>query len=312
MPEQFYDESSFHLHLAERHGGAIHDLKSFSAACMDDAAPLLLSCPLCSWAEVQADGEHPAAIIEHIAEHVHSFSLRSLPWATATNEVHNELGDGKAKEYMMAWLSAIPSQQDKPQMDQEITPSKRFKEKRSPKDLMAELCNFLNVGHSTSAQLDKPEDDYFRFHKYFGENVEDSIMASAQTDDPYEAESSGSGSHIEFQSMRLAFKYGHRWLIMAGIKDHPQFPPDSLTTTTPLSSPSISSTSSSQSRMHSVHWVRKVFERQPPNTPLLSSGKRYVLVFILQAAPSFSCNADHGHNHPSIIRALSTLEAHAW
>ena len=310
MPEQFYDERSFHLHLAQRHGGAIDDLKSFSAACMDDAAPLLMSCPLCSWTEMQADGEHPTAIIEHIAEHVHSFSLRSLPWATATKEVHTELENAKAEKYMIDWLSGIPSQRDKHQLDQETIASKRSSEERSPKDLMAELCKLLNIGHSTCAQLGDPDDDYFRFNGYFGENADDSVMASGQTGSSYENESFGSSSHTELRSVWLAFKYGRRWLIKASVKIRPPFDPD--VPMDPPSSPSMSSVSSSQSQTYNMHWVRKVFERRPPNTPLSSSGKRYVVLLIPQAARLLSCIADHEYNYRSITRDPITLEAHPW
>ncbi|CAF9916960.1 hypothetical protein IMSHALPRED_003356 [Imshaugia aleurites] len=46
----------------------------------------LTSCPLCAWADAPGAIDECNALLDHVAEHIHEFSLRALPWASAVDE----------------------------------------------------------------------------------------------------------------------------------------------------------------------------------------------------------------------------------
>ena len=50
-------------------------------------------CPLCSWGEEKLVVD-PAMLLDHIAEHIHSFSLYSLPWAETTADEEKARASG--------------------------------------------------------------------------------------------------------------------------------------------------------------------------------------------------------------------------
>ncbi|KAM7210129.1 hypothetical protein V8F06_014485 [Rhypophila decipiens] len=80
-PARFDLESYFDGHLRTQHGAVISEdqIPIFIAMSTYTAPPSLVSCPLCPPPppDEEADAE---AVLDHAAEHVHSFSLRSLPW----------------------------------------------------------------------------------------------------------------------------------------------------------------------------------------------------------------------------------------
>ncbi|KAK0672562.1 hypothetical protein QBC41DRAFT_19580 [Cercophora samala] len=80
-PTRFDVEGHFDHHLRTQHGDDVHEdqIPTFISMSTHTSPPSLLSCPLCP---PQADGEEvdPDALLDHAAEHIHSFSLQSLPW----------------------------------------------------------------------------------------------------------------------------------------------------------------------------------------------------------------------------------------
>ncbi|KAH8704080.1 hypothetical protein BGW36DRAFT_288147, partial [Talaromyces proteolyticus] len=74
----FRELANFTAHLEHQHSNGIR-LQQIPMLCSAwrRKVPLEISaCPLCSF-----EGEDQNALLDHTAEHIHSFSLRSLPWA---------------------------------------------------------------------------------------------------------------------------------------------------------------------------------------------------------------------------------------
>lgn len=182
LPEQFYDAETFQSHLCIQHKGAVKDFKSFSAACMANAPPIVSSCPLCTWAGEQSEIVDPSFLLDHIAEHVHSFSLRSLPWSSASAIVREETSEHKSDTYIDSWLSGIDKVSDI-QPDEVLSVSHPVE--HLPGDLTAHIGqvldfksrNFENQQQEESAYAPS---NYFDSHDYFGEDADDSFKASVQ------------------------------------------------------------------------------------------------------------------------------------
>lgn len=83
---KFYSAETFTAHVKEHQSISEVHIPTLIDVCLQKA-PRITSCPLCSWAEDQKEDLDSKALLDHVAEHIHSFSLLSLPWAAATNEI---------------------------------------------------------------------------------------------------------------------------------------------------------------------------------------------------------------------------------
>lgn len=95
-PTRFDLESYLDAHLRTQHGEVIPEdqIPIFVSMSACTAPPSLVSCPLCP--PLPADEEvDPGALLDHAAEHVHSFSLRSLPWPIPEEGEREYLGLGR-------------------------------------------------------------------------------------------------------------------------------------------------------------------------------------------------------------------------
>ena len=92
-PTRFDLESHFDAHLRTRHGDVVHEdqIPTFVSMSTYTSPPSFLSCPLCP---PQLDDEEvdPDALLDHAAEHIHSFSLQSLPWPVPEEGERGYLG----------------------------------------------------------------------------------------------------------------------------------------------------------------------------------------------------------------------------
>ena len=61
-------------------------------------------CPLCSWAEDTQCTAGNAQLIKHVAEHIHAFALRSLPWAPDKDD-HDQATVQKAFLKVEEWFA---------------------------------------------------------------------------------------------------------------------------------------------------------------------------------------------------------------
>ncbi|KAL3447097.1 hypothetical protein BJX65DRAFT_104514 [Aspergillus insuetus] len=84
----FKEPVGFTAHLQQEHSRGIkpHQIPMLLSAWQRKVPVKISACPLCSF-----DSEDQNILLDHIAEHIHSFSLRSLPWPTTD-------GSGKTDE----------------------------------------------------------------------------------------------------------------------------------------------------------------------------------------------------------------------
>jgi hypothetical protein len=84
----FKEPVVFTAHLQQEHSRGIkpHQIPMLLSAWQRKVPGKVPACPLCSF-----DSEDQNILLDHIAEHIHSFSLRSLPWPTTD-------GTGEADE----------------------------------------------------------------------------------------------------------------------------------------------------------------------------------------------------------------------
>lgn len=100
--ERFHTAETFTAHVKEHQSISESHLPTLIDVCLRKT-PHITSCPLCSWAENQVENLDPKDLFDHVAEHVHSFSLLSLPWAAATNG-NEKLGFDRSVEKVRDWF----------------------------------------------------------------------------------------------------------------------------------------------------------------------------------------------------------------
>jgi hypothetical protein len=76
---KYEDKSSLSNHIREKHEEhiSVEQIPTLVDACLHTFSTTNLSCPLCS----KDEAEDSRSSLDHIAEHIHSFALLSLPWA---------------------------------------------------------------------------------------------------------------------------------------------------------------------------------------------------------------------------------------
>jgi len=151
---QFNTEDLFIDHIRLHHQDTISDdqvaaLKSVSKVL---APTEIKSCPLCTWPHNNDNCADKRILIDHVAEHVHAFSLRALPWAPDDKiETHAQLQHGVSKT--RDWLTKYKL--------------------GSPRE------NFLplKIGESNSIS------HYFNTNDYFNEHTEGCSNSDLASDD---------------------------------------------------------------------------------------------------------------------------------
>lgn len=80
-PVRFGLESHFYTHLQTQHREVVPEDQIPTLVSMStySTPPSLLSCPLCP-SQPDDEEDDPSALLDHAAEHIHAFSLQSLPW----------------------------------------------------------------------------------------------------------------------------------------------------------------------------------------------------------------------------------------
>lgn len=94
-PTNFDEKDQFIAHLSRQHGDdiAIEQIPAFVSMSTCTGALRLTRCPLCPRNSMTAHQEmDPAQLLSHVAEHVHSFSLNSLPWPFPGEKEREYLG----------------------------------------------------------------------------------------------------------------------------------------------------------------------------------------------------------------------------
>ena len=149
---RFFNVEEFRTHTRDCHRETISEaqIETLVDVCSRKTSPDIASCPLCPWADDLGGNIDHKALLDHVAEHIHSFSLRSLPWASATNEEDKPRFD-RSVERVRTWFTGWPMAEG----GQEYHP--------------------VYTKHDT-----QKSEDYFRQNEYFAEGSECSSLA--QTD----------------------------------------------------------------------------------------------------------------------------------
>jgi len=158
---QFDQEDAFIAHTLQVHHNTIprDQIPALKSICRRSTTAEISSCPLCTWPTV-GDGEvDREALVNHIAEHVHAFSLRSLPWAPGDDEHKDdkriEYSAAKVQEWLEKYELSMESTQEIPPLVKTEKPS---------------------VPH------------YFDLNEYFAENTESSSDSGSVSNDTMKRE----------------------------------------------------------------------------------------------------------------------------
>lgn len=94
---KFHTAETFTAHVKEHQSISESHLPTLTDLCLRKT-PHITSCPLCTGAEDQVGNVDPKALFDHIAEHIHYFSLLSLPWAASNNGNEKPSFDGSVQK----------------------------------------------------------------------------------------------------------------------------------------------------------------------------------------------------------------------
>ena len=145
---QFEAEADFLAHTIQEHGETISEgqIRALAAACRTSITAEITSCPLCAWPTLEEGEIGQMAVLDHIAEHVHAFSLRALPWAP--DIVHEaEAAVQKAATKVEPWLTEH--------------------------NLASQTLTVVECSAQTPVSS-SPVPDYFDTHDYFAEDSDNS------------------------------------------------------------------------------------------------------------------------------------------
>ena len=103
----FCDESTKHTsetnlerHISLEHGAAIskEDMSGLLSVSHRTTSPTITRCPLCTVTDSASPLDNNNVLLDHIAEHIHAFALRSLPWPSTTTEESQRSLDASANK----------------------------------------------------------------------------------------------------------------------------------------------------------------------------------------------------------------------
>lgn len=206
---EFENEGDFVAHTLQEHHDTISkdQVHALTSACKRPNTATITSCPLCNWPSAE-DGEiSREALLDHIAEHVHAFSLRALPWAPNI-EHETETQVQRATRKVELWLIKY--------------------------DLSSETSEILPRSESVRSSL-SPLPEYFDTHDYFAEESDSSIGTAVSNGTI--AQENRNGPPLSLSS---ATGEGTQPLATIAHTPPPQFPPLSPQTNRTGSPPRIS------------------------------------------------------------------------
>ncbi|RFN45479.1 calcium/calmodulin-dependent protein kinase [Fusarium flagelliforme] len=149
---QFEAEADFLAHTLQEHGETISEGKihALAAACKTSITAEITSCPLCAWPTLKEAEISQISVLDHIAEHVHAFSLRAFPWAPDA-EHETDVGIQRAVSKVEPWLTKH--------------------------NLTSESLTIIESS-TTTPVASSPAPHYFDTHDYFAEGSENSSCST--------------------------------------------------------------------------------------------------------------------------------------
>lgn len=108
--EIFPNVEQFREHTRSVHGEAITEeqLLILERVCSKSSPASIESCPLCIYKDQDEIPTDPETLLNHIGDHIHDFSLLSLPWADVSEEEDAAI-IADATEKAMKWNITFPS-----------------------------------------------------------------------------------------------------------------------------------------------------------------------------------------------------------
>lgn len=116
-------------HTKERHHETVSEdqIQILTTVCRRSIPLEISACPLCNFSAAEGGEVGRDVVIDHIAEHVHSFSLRALPWAPNDEDTNEQLINYSVRR-VREWTAGLEG----PQEDAETYPV--LDKPRQPRD----------------------------------------------------------------------------------------------------------------------------------------------------------------------------------
>lgn len=175
---KFHSAETFTAHVKEHQSISEVHIPTLIDVCLQKA-PHITSCPLCTWAEDQKENLDSKALLDHVAEHIHSFSLLSLPWAAATNEKGKPDFDHSVKKVedwpYTYWPTMLDRDEHQPRFDATF----------STKEHQPSDTTFGTKEHEPSVDATfsiQDDDNYFNQNDYFVESSRCSSLAQQEAE----------------------------------------------------------------------------------------------------------------------------------
>ncbi|KAF2873108.1 hypothetical protein BDV95DRAFT_372161 [Massariosphaeria phaeospora] len=195
----FFASADFMSHLRDLHKDAVSedDASRLLTICVRSDPISFKTCPLCVL-EPQPEDLEPEALLEHIADHVHDFSLHSLPWLDSRLErVSMPLSDDTLQK-LSKWFEELescdgPIEQDVPGYPSEAIVEDAIARLQVPQDEALILESLADARDNALLALD-----------YFAESRGASSQAQADFDQdqpPILYASSESGASVSSYTM---------------------------------------------------------------------------------------------------------------
>ena len=209
-PVQYYDAQALKVHLAQHHPGAVKDIENFVDACVTATRPTMLSCPLCAWAEEQPNAFDTETLMDHIAEHTHSFALRSLPWPSTIESSHAI--DPLTGSQIDDWRSKIPQIEVEVEIEHQQEPFEAQPRPNYFEDLVTYMGNNLNLtlndSNPTKRHRESDDSNYFENNEYFAEEADSAVASATESDiSNQDANSSMSESQSRYEAVAVLIVY---------------------------------------------------------------------------------------------------------
>ncbi|KAL6895732.1 hypothetical protein HDV57DRAFT_480287 [Trichoderma longibrachiatum] len=102
----FRAKEDFMEHMNVQHGEAVSqtDVSKLSTICERIALATIRVCPLCTMQQNQGNEMDPEALLDHIADHIHDFSMLSLPWMDTPPDI-SKRADRVTFRRVQNWLN---------------------------------------------------------------------------------------------------------------------------------------------------------------------------------------------------------------
>jgi hypothetical protein len=183
--EEFTDSETFaeHIKLVHHETVPTDEIPTVLSMLSLSSPGTVSSCPLCRWADAEPSRHvEPNSLLEHIAEHLHSLSLRSLPWPAPSEEINkvtyaNPVGESNLNDWLEDQLNQPPS--DEPGEERSAISTILVQ------DHIERAAEFFDdIAGAMSKDLDEEltQDNYFHKNAYFGDSTQRSSTANNQND----------------------------------------------------------------------------------------------------------------------------------